>query len=177
MPYAPGMNALPTAEEIIELLGLEPHPEEGGFFRETFRSRETHHAEHLHPRYGGERSHATAIYYMLTPETYSAMHRLATDEVFHHYLGGAVEMVQLMPDGSGHTVTIGSDLMAGQRPQVLVPRGVWQGARLVSGSFALMGCTVSPGFEFADYEHGSRAELVREWPEFGAPIQRLTTED
>ena len=86
---------------------------------------------------------------------------MQSDEIFHFYLGDPVEMLQLLPDGRGKTVTIGLDLRAGMMPQVVVPRGVWQGSRLVAGGkFALLGCTVAPGFDFADYEHGRRTDLI-----------------
>jgi hypothetical protein len=103
------------------------------------------------------------------------MHRLASDEVFHFYLGDAVEMLRLHPDGAGERVVLGQDLAEGQWVQTVVPQGVWQGSRLVEGGrFALLGCTVSPGFDYADYEAGSRAELVRGWPEWGEMIEGLT---
>jgi predicted cupin superfamily sugar epimerase len=153
-----------TAADAIRLLGLEPHPAEGGFFRETYRADE-----------GETRSISTAIYYLLTPETLSALHRLASDEVFHHYAGDPVEQLHLYPDGTTARIVIGSDLAAGQRPQVVVPRGVWQGARLVAGGrWALMGCTVAPGFDFADYEHGERAALIAGWPGEADMIAALT---
>lgn len=132
-------------------------------------------ASALPVRYGAARSFGTAIYYLLTPTTFSALHKLESDEIFHFYLGGAVQMLQLHPDGSGRTLTIGNDLAAGQKPQVVVPRGVWQGARLVSGDFALLGCTVGPGFEFEDYSHGERTSLTACYPDFSVEIQRLTT--
>jgi predicted cupin superfamily sugar epimerase len=117
----------------------------------------------------------TAIYYLLEPGTFSEMHRLRSDEVFHFYAGDAVEMLQLMEGGSGRMVRIGNDLAADERPQVVVPRGVWQGSRLVEGGkWALLGCTVSPGFEFEDYEAGERAELCAGWAEFGEMIRELT---
>ena len=126
-------------------------------------------------RYNGERRTGTAIYYLLEPDTFSEMHRLKSDEVFHFYAGDAVEMLQLMEDGSGRTVVIGNDLAAGERPQVVVERGVWQGSRLVAGGrWALLGCTVSPGFEFEDYEAGERAALSEEWPEYAEMIAILT---
>ena len=126
-------------------------------------------------RYNGARRTGTAIYYLLEPDTFSEMHRLKSDEVFHFYAGDAVEMLQLMEDGSGRTVVIGNDLAAGERPQVVVGRGVWQGSRLVDGGrWALLGCTVSPGFEFEDYEAGDRAALSEGWPEFVAMIAALT---
>ena len=97
----------------------------------------------------------TAIYYLLKPGTFSALHRLPGDEIFHHYLGDSVEMLLLHPSGAGEVVRLGKDLAAGERPQVMVPGGAWQGSRLVEGGkVALLGCTVSPGFEYADYQHG-----------------------
>lgn len=165
-----------TAEEIIRLLRLQPHPEEGGFYAETYRCDEGVAAAHLPGRYGSDRSYSTAIYYMLTPETKSAMHLVASDEQFHFYLGDPVEQLHLRPDGSGEVVTIGTDLAAGARPLVTVPRGVWQGARLKPGGrFALMGATVAPGFEFADYTHGIESELVEGWPDFADLIRALST--
>ena len=102
------------------------------------------------------------------------MHRVKSDEIFHFYLGDPVEMLQLWPDGSHRVVTIGTEIGRGMRPQVVVPRGVWQGTRLLSGGkVALLGCTVSPGFEYDDYESGRRAELVREWPAARERIEEL----
>jgi predicted cupin superfamily sugar epimerase len=169
-----------TAQEIIELLQLTPHPEEGGFFAETYRADEDAPLSALPARYSGPRSFGTAIYYLLTPGTFSALHRLKSDEIFHFYAGGPVRMLQLGPDRGrepgARELVIGPDLRAGQRPQVVVPRGVWQGSLLEPGAeFALLGCTVAPGFDYADYEHGQRDALLREWPEHAALITRLTT--
>nr|WP_321513434.1 cupin domain-containing protein [uncultured Pseudodesulfovibrio sp.] len=165
----------PSAQEIIDLLGLIPHPEEGGWFLETHRSNDFFTQDILPERYCGDRCHSTAIYYLLTPETYSHMHRLLTDEIFHFYAGDPCEMLQLHPDGSGRIITLGNDLLSGQKPQVKVPCSSWQGMRLLpGGTFALMGCTVAPGFEFADYSHGTRQALVAEYPEFKEQIVRLT---
>jgi predicted cupin superfamily sugar epimerase len=164
-----------TAEEIIALLGLQPHPREGGFFRETYRSVRQLAAGALGGVYTSPRSVSTAIFYLLTPGTCSAIHRLASDEIFHFYLGDPVRMVQLFPDGRGTTVVLGRDLQAGQNPQVIVPAGVWQGSILEDGGrFALLGCTVAPGFDFADYEHGDRDALLARYPEFDEMIRRLT---
>ena len=120
-----------TAEELIRHLKLEPHPKEGGWFRETYRSDES--ATGLASRYPGPRSVGTCIYYLLTPTTVSALHRLKSDEIFHFYLGDPVRMLQLWPGGEARTVAIGNDLTRGQSPQVLAPRGVWQGSRLEPG--------------------------------------------
>ena len=165
-----------SADEVKAILGLEPHPREGGFFVQTYRSEDVIRSEALpHGRFVGRRHVATAIYYLLEPGTFSEMHRLASDEVFHFYAGNAVEMLQLHPGGVGSTMLLGIDLLRGERPQALVPHGVWQGSRLVpGGAWALLGCTVSPGFEYEDYETGSRAELCAQWPEFSLAIADLT---
>ncbi len=156
-----------TADRVKKMLGLQPHPREGGWYVRTYES-ETLAEDGLH-RTG------TAIYYLLEPETFSEMHRLKSDEVFHFYAGDAVEQLQLSPDGRGRRVLIGNDMVRGDQPQVVVRAGVWQGARLVhGGTWALLGCTVSPGFEFADYEAGSAADLVAGWPDWTSEILALT---
>ena len=165
-----------TAEDLVRRLDLQPHPKEGGHFRETYRAAETIPASSLSTSYAGPRSHGTAIYYLLTPGTFSALHRLRSDEIFHFYLGGPVRMLQLSPDGVGHEIVLGTNFEQGEVPQVVVPRGVWQGSLLEPGNaFALLGCTVAPGFDYADYEHGDRARLVQEYPAFQELIERLTT--
>ena len=163
-----------SANEIIDLLGLEPLEPEGGCFAETYRAREQLAAAALPPRYAGARAAATAIYYLLTATNCSRLHRLASDELFHFYLGDPVEMLQLGPDGTGHVALLGNDLRAGMRPQILVPRGVWQGARVrAGGALALLGTTVAPGFELADYECGCRDRLEAAYPEHAALIREL----
>lgn len=166
---------MPTIRELMLHLGLVPHPAEGGYFNETYRSEEKIGEGALPARYGGERSVSTAIYYLLTADSFSAMHRLASDEVFHFYMGDPVEMLHLLPNGEGRVVTLGTDILAGQEPQVVVPRDVWQGARLVpGGAYALLGTTVAPGFEFADFEGGRRDVLTEAYPEFAGLIAALT---
>ncbi len=163
-----------TAADVIDLLQLKPLPLEGGYFREMYRSADTHSASSLPKRYGRDKAAGTAIYYLLSPDTFSAMHRLPTDEIFHFYLGDPVTMLQLGPAG-GKLVTIGNDIRAGQQPQVVVPRGIWQGSMLnPGGKFALMGTTMAPGFDFTDYEHGNRDELCRDYPTSAKMIRRLT---
>ena len=165
-----------TAEEVKKMLGLKPHPREGGWYVRTYEAGETVAAEaYVDRRYASARRTGTAIYYLLEPDTFSEMHRLKSDEVFHFYAGDAVEMLQLRHGGSGRMVVIGNGLLRGERPQVLVERGVWQGSRLAAGGkWALLGCTVSPGFEFEDYEMGAREELSARWPEFVPEISALT---
>lgn len=154
-----------TAREIIDLLDLQPLPREGGFYHETYRS-----ALHL----PGGKSASTAIYYLLTPESCSALHRLPADEVYHFYQGDPVELLLLGP-GVGEVVTLGPDLASGQRPQFVVPTGTWQGSLLAAGgAFALMGTTMAPGFDFSDYEPADRDALTGAYPAFAERIARLT---
>ena len=158
-----------TADEIKALLRLEPHPVEGGFYRRTYTSPDTVEL----PR--GMRHQGTAIYYLLEPGTFSEMHVLDSDEIFHFYLGDPVEMLQLYPDGSSTVFTLGSDLVAGQHVQLVVPAGVWQGTRLLGeGKVALLGCSVTPGFDFADYRSARYAELTEKWPAQADRIRELT---
>ena len=164
-----------TVETLRRILGLVPHPVEGGYFAETYRSADHIPASGLPSRYGAARAASTAIYYLLTPDTFSAMHRLASDEIFHFYLGDPVEMLQLHPDGSHHIVLIGPDLEAGQRPQVIVARHIWQGARLIPGGrHALLGTTVAPGFDYTDYETAQRPHLLTTHPQARNLITALT---
>ncbi|MCS7022835.1 MAG: cupin domain-containing protein [Gemmataceae bacterium] len=164
-----------TADEVIQLLQLQPHPLEGGYFRETYRSSWQLPVSALPPGQEGPRTLATAIYYLLRPGQVSELHRLSSDEVFHFYLGQPVVMLQLWPDGAGREIILGTDIRAGQVPQVVVPAGVWQGCRLLNDSgFALLGCTVAPGFDYADYSRGRRADLIERYPAFAEAITRLT---
>jgi predicted cupin superfamily sugar epimerase len=161
-----------TAEDIIKKLNLQKHPIEGGYFLETYRSKEI-----ISDNARGERCYSTAIYYLLTnePGTFSEMHKLGVDEIFHFYLGDPVEMLHLYPNRTGKRVILDNYIEAGIFPQVIVPAGVWQGARLVpGGKFALMGTTVAPGFEYSDYLSGSRKELIEIYPDFKELITALT---
>lgn len=164
-----------TADDVKRLLQLAPLEMEGGFFRETYRSRWTIPRESLPDGIQGERSIGTAIYYMVTPESFSTLHRLRGTEIFHLYMGDPVAMLQLHPDGRAETVTLGTDLEAGQQPQVVVRGGVWQGLRLAEGGkWALLGTTMSPGFDYADYETGVRDELIAQYPDMAGMIRRYT---
>lgn len=158
-----------TADQIKNLLNLLPHPVEGGYFRRTFTSG----ANLELPR--GSRPQGTAIYYLLETGVFSELHVLDSDEIFHFYMGDPVEMLNLHQNGSSTVLTLGQDLMAEQQVQVLVPAGVWQGMRLVGqGKTALLGCTVVPGFNYADYHNASYAELAAKWPEQEERIKALT---
>ena len=158
-----------TADEIKTLLNLQPHPVEGGWYRRTYTSAVSV------ALLGGVRPYGTAIYYLLEEGTFSEMHVLASDEIFHFYLGDPVEMLQLSPNGDSKVVTLGPDLAAGQQVQLVVPAGMWQGTRLVEGGkVALLGCTVTPGFDFADYRSGKFEDLAAGWPLEAARIKKLT---
>jgi len=166
-----------NAKELIAALGLQPHPIEGGFFRETYRSAGVIPVESLPSAYASRagRSFGTAIYYLLTADTFSELHRLPTEEVFHYYLGGPVRMLQLASGGGAREVVLGPDIIAGQRPQVVVPAGVWQGSTVEPGfEFALLGATMAPGFDYADYEQGHRALLIELYPDHAERIRQLT---
>jgi predicted cupin superfamily sugar epimerase len=161
-----------TADEVIAALGLAPHPEEGGWFVETWRDGAAIDAA---APAGGTRSRHTAIYFLLTPKTVSAMHLLPGDEVFHHYAGGAVEMLLLHPDGRTEVRWLGDDLAAGHRPQIVVPGGVWQGGVLAEGAaWCLLGCTMAPGFAYEDYIHGDIPELAARYPDAADAIRART---
>jgi hypothetical protein len=157
------------ARRLIERLGLQPHPEEGGYFRETYRSVRRFDPEGAYP---GDRSVSTAIYYLLTPDTFSALHRLPGDEIFHFYLGDPVDMLLLHPGGSSERITLGPDLET-MRMQHVVPGGTWQGSRLApGGGWALLGTTMAPGFEAEDYEAGT-LDLIGAYPGEADAIRAL----
>jgi uncharacterized protein len=164
-----------TADALKKHLNLQPHPAEGGYFVQTYRSQHELAKESLPSGYPGARPVSTAIYYMLTAESFSAMHRLRGDEVFHFYLGDPVEMLQLRPDGTGEVVMLGADLGVGMHLQYVVPGGAWQGCRVVrGGDYALLGTTVAPGFDYADFEIGNRQPLAEAYPKFSTLISELT---
>ena len=157
------------------MLDLRPMPGEGGFYRESYRCQEIIEPKHLPARYHSAKSFSTAIYFLITPDTFSSLHRLPSDEVFHFYLGDPVTMLQLHPDGRAETFTLGQDIQSGQLLQCVVPADSWQGMFLNEGDrFALMGTTVAPGFDFQDIELGDREALIEAYPGCASLIKRLT---
>lgn len=159
--------------ELIRRLNLAPLPIEGGYFRQTWVSGDLVSI----PRYASPRPAGTAIYYLLTsdPDSFSAMHRLATDEVYHFYLGDPVEMLLLPGNAPGERVVLGPGFFAGQHVQYVAPRYVWQGSRVLPGGrFALLGTTMAPGFDPADFTLGNRAQLLRQFPAHADLIRALT---
>jgi uncharacterized protein len=165
-----------TAEYWIDKLGLEPHPE-GGYFRQTYRSEVAIAREALPAGFGGSRPVSTAIYFLLAGENFSAFHRLRSDEVWHFYAGAPLE-VHVIEEGGGYSkILLGRDAEAGEGFQAVVKAGCWFGSRVRDGkSWALVGCTVSPGFDFQDFEMAKRDELVRLCPQHREVIERLTRE-
>jgi predicted cupin superfamily sugar epimerase len=166
-----------TAEQLIQLLDLQPLPVEGGYFRETFRSAESLPAAALPRRYTSARPFGSAIYYLLTsePDCFSTLHKLPTDEVYHFYLGDPIDLLLLHPDGRSELVILGPDVLTGQQVQFVVPRDVWQGSRLIpGGNFALLGTTLAPAFDPSDFVSGHREELLRLYPAQAALIRLLT---
>ena len=163
------------AQQIIKMYGLEPLAAEGGYYRETYRSGEVLSNDQLSRRYNGNRSLYTCIYYLLAPDSRSLIHRIKSDEIFHFYSGDDVEMLLLFPGGGGKLITLGSKLSEEINFQQVVYHGEWVGMRLKpGGDYALMGTTVSPGFEFEDLELGNREKLSSVYPEFKYIIMELT---
>jgi predicted cupin superfamily sugar epimerase len=164
-----------TAADVIELLELRPLAGEGGFYAETYRSSYEFDAALLAGRHGGPRTAKTAIYFLVTPDAFSALHRLPGDEIYHFYLGDPLDLCLLHPDGRVETIRLGSDLLAGERPQAVAPGGAWQGSALArGGAWALIGTTMTPGFHFDDFELGERDALLDQYPHASAFIERLT---
>jgi len=160
-----------TTDDLIRNLGLEPHPERG-YYRQTYRAPSLVHSAPHH----GSRAASTAIYFLVTagePSTF--LHRLISDEVFHLYDGGPLEILRLFPDGNWDVAVLGMDLDNGERPQIVVPAGTWFGTELRAGAaHCLVGCTVAPGFEFADFELTQGPELEARYPAAADRIRRMS---
>jgi uncharacterized protein len=162
------------AQYWIEKLQLIPHPE-GGFYRQTFRSELTIERAGLPSSFPGSRAASTAIYFLLSGENFSAFHRLRSDEVWHFYAGAPLIVHVISERGNYLAITLGADLDSGQALQSVVPAGCWFASHVADWkSWALVGCTVAPGFEFEDFELAKRAELVQKYPQHRALIERLT---
>ena len=159
---------------IIEKLELEPHPE-GGYFRETYRSAGEIEPENLGPNFEGKRNYSTCIYFLLTSRDFSAFHRIQQDEIWHFYDGSPIQLHVISPSGEYVKHLIGRELNAGETPQLVVPAGCWFASEVViENNFSLVGCTVSPGFDFRDFEMRSRKELIAMFPEQEEIISKLT---
>ena len=167
-------TALNDPDIWIRRLGLVRHPE-GGWYRETYRSVDTMPAEALPSGGDGPRSCATAIYFLLGRNDFSALHRLASDELWHFYDGDPLTIQVIFRDGTYERLLLGRDIAGGEQLQALVPKGAWFGAVVEPpGKYALVGCTVAPGFDFRDFELGRRDDLIEKYPELASLIRRLT---
>ena len=164
---------LQEVKEWVDRLDLQPHPE-GGYFKESYRSDISLSQSVLGDDFAGDRNVCTGIYYLLTGHDFSALHRIASDEMWHFYAGSPLRVEGLHPDGTRQDWVLANDGYAGM-PQAIVPAGVWFGSRLVqSEGFALVGCTVAPGFDFADFEMAEREDLLRRFPEHSDWVTSLT---
>ncbi|UCG53239.1 MAG: cupin domain-containing protein [Candidatus Latescibacterota bacterium] len=162
------------AAEWIARLGLVEHPE-GGFYTETYRSHETVAREHLPERFIGDRAFSTAIYFLLTGDDFSALHRIKQDEVWHFYEGSGLTIHVIDPGGDYSTIKLGSDMEKGERPQAVVGAGCFFGATVNDAdSYSLVGCTVAPGFDFDDFEMPNRKALLELFPQHRELVERLT---
>ncbi|MCH4822246.1 cupin domain-containing protein [Gramella lutea] len=165
------MNKL---EKIIKHLDLKPHPE-GGFFRETYRSSGKINPESLDGSYSGDRNYSTCIYFLLTSENNSAFHRIIQDEIWHFYNGSPIKLHTISEEGEYNFYIIGRDVLKGEIPQLVVKGGDWFAAEVINeNDFSLVGCTVSPGFNFKDFELPSRNELLQIFPEQRELITKFT---
>jgi uncharacterized protein len=163
-----------AAHDWISALNLQRHPE-GGWFRETYRASEQIEHQHLPPRFTGSRNFSTAIYYLLESGDFSALHRIHQDEGWHFYDGSALTLHLISPEGAYSTLALGRNLADGEQPQAVVP-AAWLFAATVNepDSYSLVGCTVAPGFDFADFELPGRDEICARYPGHSKVIERLT---
>ncbi|HMO61230.1 MAG TPA: cupin domain-containing protein [Ferruginibacter sp.] len=160
-------------QDLIKKYQLQPHPE-GGWYKETYRSREYIAQAALPGRFSGSRPFSTAIYFLLEQGNFSAFHKIQSDECWHFYAGQALEILVIDEVGSLHRITLGSDAEAGELFQYVVPAGCWFASRPAAGSrFCFVGCTVAPGFDFADFELAGAAALTAAYPEYATWIQAL----
>ncbi len=163
------------AQHWIDRLDLAPHPE-GGYFRETYRAafKLAHAALSGH---GGDRAASTAIYFLLAGDQFSAFHRIRSDELWHFYAGSGLIVHVIEPGGTYRQLLLGSHVTSGEQFQAVVPAGCWFGSSLRQpGTYALVGCTVAPGFDFADFEMAKREALAAQYPQHRTIIDRLTRE-
>jgi predicted cupin superfamily sugar epimerase len=160
----------------IEKLSLAPHPE-GGFYRQTYKADLVLPHNSLPKHFTGPRTASTAIYFLLEGTNFSAFHRLRSDELWHFYIGAPVLVHVIADDGQLSQIVLGSDPEAGEVLQAVVKAGNWFASHVKDGeSFALVGCTVAPGFDFADFELAKREELLPSYPKHRELIEQFTRE-
>lgn len=165
---------LPDVKDIIEHYGMQAHPE-GGYFKETYRAAETIKKGALPRRFGGNRSFSTAIYFLLEQDNFSAFHRIKSDECWHFYAGGTLLIYIINTEAKLQVVKLGNNVLNGETFQHVVPAGCWFASiPAASTDYSLVGCTVAPGFDFADFELAEREALKRRLPMFSGIIDMLT---
>ena len=165
-----------NAQYWIDRLHLSPHPE-GGHYRQTYRSDLTIVRSALPSGFNGDRAASTAIYFLLDGRDFSAFHRIAADELWHFYAGSTLVVSVLDPEGNHHELLLGDRPEAGEVFQAVVKAGCWFASRLKDeAGYALVGCTVAPGFDFADFELATRSQLLRIYPMHQQLITELTRE-
>jgi predicted cupin superfamily sugar epimerase len=163
-----------TAKEFIDHYKLQPHPE-GGYYREPYRSAETIVHTALPGRFTGERNFSTAIYFLLTQGNFSAFHRIKSDECWHFYSGGCLLVHIIYTNGNLETIKLGNNILNEETFQFVVPAGCWFASEPAPGSnFSFVGCTVSPGFDFADFELADSNDLSKLYPQHESIIRKLT---
>lgn len=164
------------ANKLIEHYALQPHPE-GGMYTRSYCSAESIPAHALPSHFSSARYVSTAILFLLRAGEYSHLHKIQQDEMWHFYLGGTLRLIHITPHGAVHTVLLGHDVLAGHCVQYVVPAGHWFGATPCSDSvFSFVGCTVAPGFDFADFTLGSRAQLKAQFPAAASCIHEFCVE-
>lgn len=162
------------AKYYIEKLQLQPHPE-GGYFKEVYRSGEIIEAEHLPIRYRGQRAFSTSIYFMLEGTQKSLFHKLKSDEIWHYYDGSSVKIHLIDIDGNLSEKILGNDLNSDEQFQVIILKGNWFAAEIIDKkSFAFFGCTVSPGFDFNDFDLAESKILIEKFPKHASLIKEFT---
>ncbi|MGC4100730.1 cupin domain-containing protein [Ferruginibacter sp.] len=162
-----------TIEQLIQHYDLLPHPE-GGWYKETYRSEGAVASNALPASFSGDRAFCTAIYFLLDRGNFSAFHRIKSDECWHFYTGGALEIFVIHPEGKLEIIRLGSDTACGEIFQYVVPAHCWFASRPAAGTaFSLVGCTVSPGFDFEDFELANAAALVKTYPQHEVLIKEL----
>ncbi|MGD2027346.1 MAG: cupin domain-containing protein [Anaerolineales bacterium] len=173
-----------TPQILIDLLGLEPLAHEsgyeGGYYSRSYLSKDVIPQEGLPSRYRSAKPTGSAIYFLLTDDldSFSALHRLPTDEIYHFYLGDPVALLLLHPDGGSQQVILGQDILSGEQMQFVAPAGSWQGSRLMPGGrYALMGTTMAPAFTPDDYGHGNSETLLAQYPDHAEMIRLLTRKE
>ncbi|MBC7626083.1 cupin domain-containing protein [Ferruginibacter sp.] len=162
-----------NAAQLIQQYNLQPHPE-GGWFKETYKCHEYIPASALPKRFGSNRAFSTAIYFLLEQGNFSAFHRIKSDECWHFYAGDPLRVYVLQPNGHLDIIDLGNDIFQGQQFQYIVPANCWFASRPLPGSsFCFVGCTVAPGFDFADFEMADAASLIAKYPQYQNIIKEL----